>query len=75
MNKAINIKDIKLVEIKEISVREWHPLPDGKGKPEHVHLWIKIKSLDAILVLRFKTGQPLDELIVALITHRKSVFG
>jgi hypothetical protein len=61
-------------EIKEISVNEWHPLPDGKKKPEQVHLWFEVEDIPYPFVLRFKSRRPVDELIVALMTHAKHVW-
>jgi len=74
MPKAINTAGMKFVAIKSISVNEWHPLPDGQGKPEQVHLWIQMEDSDIPFVMRFKSPKPVDELIVALITHRNGVW-
>ena len=73
--KPMNLKGVEFMEIEEISVNEWHALPDGQGEPTQVHLWFKLKDTEPVFCLRFKSGRPIDELITALITHRKSVFG
>jgi hypothetical protein len=70
----INVASMKFFEIKQISVNEWHPLPDGKGKPKQVHLWLDIEGIPYPFVLRFKSRRPVDELIVALITHANHVW-
>ena len=40
--------------IDSIDVSEWHPLPDGQGKPTQVHVSMMIDGLDVPLVMRFK---------------------
>ena len=40
-----NIAGIRFLEIESISVNEWHPLPDGQGRPEQVHLWITLRGV------------------------------
>ena len=74
MPEPINITGLSFFEVKSISVNEWHPLPDGQGKPEQVHLWIELDGFPPPLVLRFHSPRAVDELIVALMTHRKSVW-
>lgn len=75
MTKAPNVAGMAFYEVKSISVNEWHPLPDGQGKPEQVHLWIELEDFPHPLVLRFHSPRAVDELIVALMTHRKGVWG
>jgi len=70
----INTEGLKFYEIKGISVNEWHSLPDGKGNPEQVHLWLELEDIPYPFVLRFKSRRPIDELIVALITHANNVW-
>ncbi len=71
----INTEGMKFYEITNISVNEWHPLPDGKGKPEQVHLMIEVAGNPYPIVMRFKSRRPVDELIVALIAHANGVWG
>jgi hypothetical protein len=71
---SINTDGMKFFEIKSISVNEWHSLPDGQGKPEQVHLWLDIEDIPYPFVMRFKSRRPVDELIVALITHANGVW-
>lgn len=73
--EAINLEGMSFFEVESISVNEWHRLPDGQGRPEQVHMFIQLKDVGIPIVMRFKSGKPMDELIVALITHRKAVFG
>jgi|GEM_PF-4106994 len=70
----INTDGMEVYEIKSISVNEWHPLPDGKGKPEQVHLMLEVEEIPYPFVIRFKSRRPVDELIVALITHANGVW-
>jgi len=75
MVKVDNLAGVEFYELDEVEVREFHELPDGQGEPTQVHLNVRLKGFPAAFVLRFKSGRPIDELIVALITHRKRVFG
>ena len=60
--------------IDSIDVSEWHPLPDGQGKPTQVHVSMMIDGLDVPLVMRFKGPGALDALISALAVHRFHVW-
>ena len=60
--------------IDSIDVSEWHPLPDGQGKPTQVHVSMMIDGLDVPLVMRFKGPGTLDALISALAVHRFHVW-
>ena len=71
----MNVAGMAFYEVKSISVNEWHSLPDGQGKPEQVHLWLELEGFPHPLVMRFHSPQAVDELIVALMTHRKGVWG
>ena len=73
--KPINTEGISFFEIDKITVVEWHPLPDGQGKPTQVHLWCQLRDWPHPLVMRFHSPRAVDELIVALITHRRGVWG
>ncbi len=75
MGKATNVEGVAFFDVKAISVNEWHPLADGQGEPEQVHLWVEVDGAPGPLVVRFKSGRPIDELVTALITHRRAVFG
>jgi len=70
----INIAGMQFYEIKGISVNEWHSLPNGEGKPEQVHMMLEVDGFPYPLVIRFKSRRPVDELIVALITHANRVW-
>jgi hypothetical protein len=74
MSDYINTEGMKFYEIEEISVNEWHPLPNGEGKPTQVHMMVKLADNEYPLVMRFKSARPVDELIMALITHRNGVW-
>ena len=74
--RPINVAGQEFIPVLSIRVLEYHPLPDGEGEPTQVHLWMVIDGAeDMPFVIRFHSGKPIDELIVALITHRKAVFG
>ena len=72
--KPINMAGVQFNEVLAISVNEWHPQPDGGGKPEQLHLVLEVAGLPHPLVVRFKSPRPVDSLIVALMTHRKGVW-
>ena len=69
----MNIKGLAFYEVESLSVNEWYP--PGQGKPEQVHLWLDLEGFPHPLVMRFRSPQAVDELIVALMTHRKGVWG
>lgn len=71
----VNTAGMRFYKIEKISVQEWHPLPDGKGKPEQVHLVVDVEGIPHPLVMKFKRRRPVDELIMALITHANNVWG
>jgi hypothetical protein len=71
---ASNLAGHVYYEIDQIHVSEWHPLPDGQGPPEQVHMTIRIKRVPYPVVMRFKGPQTLDGLIAALQEHRDNVW-
>ncbi len=46
------------IKLDSIDVSEWHPLPDGQGKPTQVHVSVMIEGVDVPLVMRFKVTCP-----------------
>ena len=71
-----NLLGQEYIPVESIEVLEYHPLPDGEGPPTEVHLWLKIEGAeDTPFAIRFHSPRSVDELIVALITHRKAVWG
>ena len=73
--KPINLEGMEFFEIESISVIEYYPLPDGQGKPTQVHLWCQMVDSPDPFVMRFRSPTAIDALIVALITHRRGVWG
>ena len=71
-----NLDGVAVLELKldSIDVLEWHPLPDGQGKPTQVHVSVMVEGLDVPLVMRFKGPGTLDALISALAVHRFHVW-
>ena len=71
-----NTADMAFLGIKldSIHVLEWHPLPDGQGKPTQVHVFVMFEGLDVPLVMRFKGPGTLDAFISALAVHRFHVW-
>ncbi len=75
MAEPVNLTGVEFFDIEEILVAEFHPLPNGEGSPTQVHLNCRIAGFPGAVIMRFKSGRPIDELIVSLMTHRKAVFG
>lgn len=75
-NKPKNLADLEIFEIEEVQINEFHPEPDGKGKPTQVHLCMKLKNApdNMLLVLRLMSRRACVELIEALTKHTDSVF-
>ena len=62
------------IKLDSIEVSEWHPLPDGQGKPTQVHVSVIVEGLDVPLVMRFEGPGTLDALISALAVYRFQVW-
>lgn len=69
-----NLEGVVFLDIKQWSVNEYHPLPDGQGKPTQVHMWIEVDGFPHPLAIRFHTRRGIDELIMALRKHRDNVW-
>ena len=61
------------VPFQQISVREWHPDPEGKLPAEDVHFVIVLNE-ETQLGLRFKSPETLGFFIEELIARRKRVW-
>ena len=72
--KPFNTAGMQFYEVQNISVNEWHPLPNGQGDPTQVHVWVELDEFPYPLVIRFKSRRPIDSFIVALMTHAKAVW-
>jgi len=73
--EPVNMAGQKYYAIESIKVLEYHLLPDGEGDPTEVHLWFTMEDDDIPFVICFHSPGAVDELIVALMTHRKAVWG
>jgi len=73
-DKATNYADMQVVECEGLAVTNWHPQPDGAGKPEHVCILYKVAGTDIQMCLRLKSRRVLDEFIIALMTHGDEVW-
>ena len=74
--ETVNLTDLKVVELEEIRVNEFHPEPDGRRKPTQVHLTATPKGRpDVAIIMRFKSRRSLDQLVAALEHHADRVFG
>ncbi len=72
--EPVNVAGVEFFEIEKIEVMEFHELPDGQGDPSEVHLMLKIAEWPHPFIIRFHSRRPVDELIVALMTHSKAVW-
>lgn len=61
-------------ELKDCNIYEWHPTPDGSGKPTQVHLVANYYGVPQPFVWRFKGPETIGQIILALSRHRKSVW-
>jgi hypothetical protein len=69
-----NLAGMAFLEIEELRVGSWCPLPDGKGPATQVHMVIGVRGLDEPLIIRFKGPGTLDQLIESLQRHRADVW-
>ena len=72
--KPVNLAGMQFYEVLNISVNEWHPLPNGEGDATQVHVWVELDEFPHPLVIRFKSRRPVDSFIVALMTHANRVW-
>ena len=70
----VNYAGMKFAEIQNISVNEWHPLPNGEGSPTQLHVWVELEDFPYPMIIRFKSRRPVDSFIVALMTHANAVW-
>lgn len=73
-----NVADMpgQFAELEEINISEWHPEPDGRGRPTQVHLMFTVQGVpDMTMVLRCKGPDMLARIINALSEHGRNVFG
>ena len=63
-------------EIEMVDIAEWHPEPDGRGRPTQVHLMLQLKGQpETLQVLRFRGPDTLAMIVKALTEHGTNVFG
>jgi hypothetical protein len=63
-------------DLAEITIAEWHPERDGRGRPTQVHLLLKLVGRpDSTFVMRFRGPDTLALIINALTEHGTNVFG
>jgi hypothetical protein len=73
-----NVVDMpgQFAELEEINIAEWHPEPNGQGRPTQVHLMFTVQGVpDMTMVLRCKGPDMLARIINALSEHGRNVFG
>lgn len=70
-----NVQGLQFFDVREISVAQWHPIRDGKGKPLQVHMRVVLNQFPHPIILRFRSSKPLDSLIAQLQLHRREVWG
>ena len=57
------LETMGILEIEEYSLSQWHPTDDGSGKPEQLHLILKIRDIeDMSFALRFKSRRAWETL-------------
>ena len=60
-------------DVKGFSVGSWCPTPDGSGPATAVSICITVEPLGD-LVLRLKSPETVDEVIQALLRHKRDVW-
>lgn len=55
-------------------VAEYHPLPNGQGKPTEILFIASNQQLKIGFIMRLKSARAVNELIAALRRHRNSVW-
>lgn len=74
--EPVNLAGQRFIPVASIEVLEFHEAEDGQGLPTEVHLWLKMEGAEDIpFAIRFHSPDAIDQLIVALITHRRAVWG
>jgi hypothetical protein len=69
-----NLAGFKFCDIEEISINEYHPLPNGEGKPTQVHMLIQVKGIKTPFIMRFKSPETLGKVVAALQEHSGNVW-
>jgi hypothetical protein len=69
-----NLAGTQYFNMKTVTVAEYHELPNGEGPPTEVHLAIDVDGIPYPFIVRWHSRRPIDELIVALITHANRVW-
>lgn len=57
----------------DLSVVQWHPERDGKGKPEQVHIVASPDGLSTI-IMRLKSRNVAEQLAAAILEHAREVW-
>lgn len=69
-----NLAGMNGLEVEQYTVGSWCPTPDGSGPATQVHVHIKLKGFEEIIVLRFKNPAAADVMIANLKRHRFDVW-
>lgn len=73
-DEPVNLAGQGYYEIESVEVAQFHPEPDGKGRPTQVHVMMTISELDFPLTMRIKSKVACEQLIFALMEHSKEVW-
>jgi hypothetical protein len=65
---------VAMFQIEDLNVAEWCPTPDGTGRPEQVHVVIRVTGFPHPFVMRFKSPHSIGRFINNLRKHRDSVW-
>ena len=71
-----NTNTLKIIEVDQLSVQEFHALPNGQGPPTEMHITVHPKGApdNVLFVLRLKSQEAATDLIEALIKHRDNIW-
>jgi len=76
VNEVKNLSGLKIFELEEIRINEYHPQDDGKGLPTEVHMALRLMGAppNMLMVMRLKSRRAVDDLVTALCRHRDNVW-
>ena len=73
-DEAVNLTGMGYYEVESMEISEFHPLPDGRGRPTQVHVTITLAELDYPITMRIKSKAACEQIIFALMEHSKAVW-
>lgn len=73
-DEPANLAGMGYYDIESVEIAQFHPEPDGKGRPTQVHIMLTVEGFDYPLTMRIKSKAACEQIIFALMTHSKEVW-